>query len=128
MTEPFGPNWAVIILPYIDQQPLYNASNVAATRAGMGRRTPTRRSRTRRIATNYNMNWPTRPCARRGLTCPCAHRREPSSSNPFFTANDFTNYPGARAQLAGRPADAELGAPQLRREHAQTDVDNTVNG
>ena len=27
-TEPFGPNWAVMILPYIEQGTLYNASNV----------------------------------------------------------------------------------------------------
>src|SRR3981189_1404552 len=26
-TEPFGPNWAVMVLPYIEQQTLYNASN-----------------------------------------------------------------------------------------------------
>src|SRR5262245_62012368 len=29
-TEPFGPNWAVKILPYLEQQVLYNASNVNA--------------------------------------------------------------------------------------------------
>src|SRR5437868_2491777 len=28
MTEPFGPNWAVMILPYLEQSTLYNASNV----------------------------------------------------------------------------------------------------
>ncbi len=27
-TEPFGPNWAVMILPYIEQSSLYNSSNV----------------------------------------------------------------------------------------------------
>jgi prepilin-type N-terminal cleavage/methylation domain-containing protein/prepilin-type processing-associated H-X9-DG protein len=26
--NPFGPNWAVYLLPYIEQQPLYNAANV----------------------------------------------------------------------------------------------------
>jgi hypothetical protein len=27
-TNPFGPNWAVLLLPYIEQQNLFNASNV----------------------------------------------------------------------------------------------------
>jgi prepilin-type N-terminal cleavage/methylation domain-containing protein len=26
-TEPFGPNWAVMILPYLEQQSLYNSSS-----------------------------------------------------------------------------------------------------
>jgi prepilin-type N-terminal cleavage/methylation domain-containing protein len=30
MTEPFGPNWAVMILPYLEQRNLYNALNVTA--------------------------------------------------------------------------------------------------
>src|SRR5262249_45268926 len=29
-TTPFGPNWAVRILPYLEQQTLFNASNVLA--------------------------------------------------------------------------------------------------
>ncbi len=28
MTTPFGPNWAVMLLPYLEQQALFNASNV----------------------------------------------------------------------------------------------------
>src|SRR5437016_3381263 len=28
LTKPFGPNWAVYLLPYLEQQNLYNASNV----------------------------------------------------------------------------------------------------
>ncbi len=28
MTTPFGPNWAVMLLPYLEQQTLFNASNV----------------------------------------------------------------------------------------------------
>src|SRR5205823_1751744 len=30
LTKPFGPNWAVLILPYIEQDPLYRQSNAAA--------------------------------------------------------------------------------------------------
>jgi prepilin-type N-terminal cleavage/methylation domain-containing protein/prepilin-type processing-associated H-X9-DG protein len=30
MTLPFGPNWAVLILPYIEQSPLYNQTNPAS--------------------------------------------------------------------------------------------------
>ena len=30
MTLPFGPNWAVLILPYIEQGPLYQQANVAS--------------------------------------------------------------------------------------------------
>jgi prepilin-type processing-associated H-X9-DG protein len=36
LTRPFGPNWAVYILPFIEQSALYNQANVAAYKAIAG--------------------------------------------------------------------------------------------
>jgi prepilin-type processing-associated H-X9-DG protein len=34
ITEPFGPNWAVLLLPYVEQEPLYKQANVQAYPGG----------------------------------------------------------------------------------------------
>jgi prepilin-type processing-associated H-X9-DG protein len=46
---PFGPNWAVYLLPYIDQEPLYKQANVGDYMAGWNTNNPTLRDRWRSV-------------------------------------------------------------------------------
>ncbi len=54
--EPFGPNWAVMILPYLEQQVLYNASNVTGY-PGWGPIIPVAGVNTAPNAAMYNLDW-----------------------------------------------------------------------
>src|SRR5262249_3581172 len=59
-TEPFGPNWAVMILPYIVQAPLYNSSNVLGYPGWPGPYIPPGNPGGLSTAPNenlYNMDW-----------------------------------------------------------------------
>jgi prepilin-type N-terminal cleavage/methylation domain-containing protein/prepilin-type processing-associated H-X9-DG protein len=129
-TEPFGPNWAVIILPYIEQQSLYNACNVNGYPGWAGPyNNPTNPAQDAPNPTLYNMSWACNTVVSTWLgvfTCPTDPNN--STSNPFFTISDFTNFPGlAPNSLAGNPilnwARGNYGA-----NYGATDMDNTVNG
>ncbi len=95
-TEPFGPNWAVMILPYLEQQPLYNSANVPGYPGWSGPyNDATNPAQDAPNANLYNMSWASNTVVSSNLsvfTCPSDAYNSPS--NPFFTANDGTNFPG----------------------------------
>ena len=128
-TEPFGPNWLVMILPYIEQGPLYNNSNVigypgwAGPFAQIGAKSA--------ISPNlYNMDWANstlRSTRINAFLCPSDSN---NSSNPyFFTASDLAATP----QYA--PMDHRTGTPLLNWARGSygaisgaTDSDHMTNG
>ena len=129
-TEPFGPNWAVMILPYVEQQTLYNASNVIGYPGWAGPyNNPASPPNDAPNPANYNMTWAVNTVISASLqvfTCPSDPNN--SSANAFFSASDGMNFPGlAPNSLAGPPilnwARGNYGANQ-----GATDMDNTVNG
>jgi prepilin-type N-terminal cleavage/methylation domain-containing protein/prepilin-type processing-associated H-X9-DG protein len=106
-TEPFGPNWAVMILPFIEQQALYNASNVLGYPGWPGPyNDPTNPSQNAPNPQNYVMDWANttvRSTHMAVFTCPTDAFNGPDKV--FFTDSDFVNYP----QLA--PMDKKNGVP-----------------
>ena len=56
LTKPFGPNWAVSLLPYLEQQPLFNACNTIGYPGIPGPFT-TPDGNTVPNANLYNMDW-----------------------------------------------------------------------
>ena len=131
-TEPFGPNWAVMILPYLEQQGLYNASNVIGYPGWNGPYNPGPNPNTQTApnAQNYNMQWANstlRSTTLRAFTCPSDPYN--NSGNPFFTPADASNFPSIAPvnQQTGEVlinwARGNYGAVQ-----GATDSDHTVNG
>jgi prepilin-type N-terminal cleavage/methylation domain-containing protein len=94
MTEPFGPNWAVMILPYLEQQSLYNASNVVGYPGWAGPyNNPASPPTNAPSANQYNMDWANQTLRGTWLnafTCPSDSNN--NTGNPFFTASDATNF------------------------------------
>lgn len=97
-TEPFGPNWAVMILPYIEQQAIYNSSNILGYPGWAGPYSVAFAD----SAPNpnlYNMDWAcatVRTARINSFLCPTDPKNGPE--NPFFSTDDAANYP----QLAPR--------------------------
>jgi prepilin-type N-terminal cleavage/methylation domain-containing protein/prepilin-type processing-associated H-X9-DG protein len=131
MTEPFGPNWAVMILPYLEQQTLYNASNVVGYPGWAGPyNNPASPPTNAPNANMYNMDWANstlRGTRLNVFTCPSDSYN--TTSNPFYTSSDLANYPKIS------PMDARTGTPLLNwargnygANYGATDMDNTVNG
>jgi len=132
-TTPFGPNWAVKILPYLEQQTLFNASNVLAypTYNGPWTYQPTGGSYdTVDQAALVNMDWANATLRGTRLSvfvCPSDSYND--SSNPFLTASDSSTYAGITPvnQMTGEPllnwARGSYGANQ-----GATDTDHMVNG
>ena len=90
--EPFGPNWAVMILPYLDQQPLYNASNVTGYPGWATTVVPN--VNTAPGATMYNLDWANTTLRTTSLAvfvCPSDPNNTPA--NMFYQASDFQNFP-----------------------------------
>ena len=104
-TEPFGPNWAVMILPYIEQQNLYNNSNVVGYPGWNGPySTPGASSASN--ANLYNMDWANatlRSTRMSVFVCPTDANNQ--SSSFFFTASDLATYPSFA------PMDHRTGTP-----------------
>ena len=103
-TEPFGPNWAVMILPFLEQQNLYNSSNVIGYPGWAGPYAVPNAS----TASNqnlYNMGWACSTLRQTRLNvfvCPSDPNNTPSNS--FYSLSDAANYP----RLA--PTDQRTGA------------------
>ena len=92
MTEPFGPNWAVMILPYIEQSTIYNSSNVLGYPGWSGPYSVPNVS-TAPNANLYNMDWACATVRSSRLSvfvCPSDPNNTPS--NNFFSASDATAY------------------------------------
>lgn len=106
-TEPFGPNWAVMILPYLEQQNLYNASNVLAYPGWAGPyNNVASPAETAPNANLYNMDWANSTLRGTRLAvfvCPTDSYNGPDKF--FYTPSDFASYP----QLA--PMDQRNGVP-----------------
>jgi len=51
-TYPFGPNWAVYLLPFVEQAPLYDAARVCDYQAGYRANNPAQRDRWRGVVQN----------------------------------------------------------------------------
>jgi prepilin-type N-terminal cleavage/methylation domain-containing protein/prepilin-type processing-associated H-X9-DG protein len=131
MTEPFGPNWAVMILPYLEQSTLFNASNVNGYPGWDGPYNDiTKPPKNAPNANLYNMDWANTTLRTTWLnvfTCPSDPNNK--TSNPFYTSSDLASFPSIS------PMDPRTGTPMLnwaRGNYAAiqgaTDMDNTVNG
>jgi prepilin-type N-terminal cleavage/methylation domain-containing protein/prepilin-type processing-associated H-X9-DG protein len=104
-TEPFGPNWAVMILPYLEQQNLYNNSNVIGY-PGWNGPYSTPNVDTASNANLYNMDWANstlRSTRLNVFVCPTDANNQPGSF--FYTSSDLSTYP----QWA--PKDQRTGTP-----------------
>jgi prepilin-type N-terminal cleavage/methylation domain-containing protein/prepilin-type processing-associated H-X9-DG protein len=129
-TEPFGPNWAVMILPYLEQQPLYNASNVVGYPGWDGPYTASPPFVSAPNPNLYNMDWANQTLRSTNLNvfvCPSDPNNKPS--NAFFSQSDFANF----GQIA--PRDPRTNAPLLNWARGNygavqgaTDADHVVNG
>jgi prepilin-type N-terminal cleavage/methylation domain-containing protein/prepilin-type processing-associated H-X9-DG protein len=128
-TEPFGPNWAVMILPYIENQPLYNASNVLGYPGWPGPYSMPGAS-TAPNPNMYNMDWANQTLRSTRLNvfvCPTDSNN--NTGNFFYTPGDFANFP----QYA--PMDQRTNTPLTNWArgnygaiHGATDLDHTLNG
>jgi prepilin-type N-terminal cleavage/methylation domain-containing protein/prepilin-type processing-associated H-X9-DG protein len=128
-TEPFGPNWAVMILPYIEQSGLYNASNVLGYPGWNG---PYSQPNVDTAPNQqfYNMDWANSTLRSTRLAvfvCPTDSNNRPDSF--FYTPSDFASFP----QYA--PMDPRTKTPLLNWArgnygaiHGATDPDHTING
>ena len=94
-TEPFGPNWAVMILPYLEQSALYNSSNVIGYPGWGGPYNDiVNPAQTAPNANLYNMDWANSTMRSTQLSvfvCP-----EDAYNGPdkfFYTPDDFAKYP-----------------------------------
>ena len=104
-TEPFGPNWAVMILPYLEQQNLYNSSNVVGY-PGWNGPYATANANKAANANLYNMDWACSTLRQTRLNvfvCPTDANNQAGSF--FFTPSDLATYP----QWA--PMDQRTGTP-----------------
>jgi prepilin-type N-terminal cleavage/methylation domain-containing protein/prepilin-type processing-associated H-X9-DG protein len=94
-TEPFGPNWAVMILPYIEQQAIYNSSNVLGYPGWPGPyNNPLNPVETAPNANLYNMDWcntTVRSSRLAVFVCPTDPKNGTDAF--FYTPSDFQNYP-----------------------------------
>jgi prepilin-type N-terminal cleavage/methylation domain-containing protein/prepilin-type processing-associated H-X9-DG protein len=131
MTEPFGPNWAVMILPYLEQSALYNASNVVGYPGWAGPyNNPASPPSNAPSASMYNMDWANttlRSTRLNVFTCPSDPNNTPA--NAFFSSADLASY----SSIA--PMDPRTKTPLLNwargnygANYGNTDMDNTVNG
>ncbi len=128
-TEPFGPNWAIMILPFIEQQALYNASNVLGYPGWAGPYSVPGASSAPN-ASMYNMDWANatvRSTRVNVFVCPT----DPNNgADKFFcTPSDASNYP----QYA--PKDQRTGAiltnwarGNYGAVQGATDPDHVMNG
>ncbi len=146
-TEPFGPNSAVMILPDIEQQMIYNASNVPGYPGWSGPYNPggSVAPSDATNPTNYNMGW----AATTVVSTTMSVFVRPSdayntTANPFFTSNVET--PRARSRprfsrgsirsgtVADHLRDRQIGPPHHRPGSAdrliprRTEVASVVRG
>jgi prepilin-type processing-associated H-X9-DG protein len=130
-TEPFGPNWAVMVLPYLEQQTLYNASNVGAYPGWPGPyNNPVNPAQNAPNATAYNMDWANSTLRSTRLSvflCPTDPNNGPD--RVFFSNSDLQNYPGVA------PMDQARNMPLINwargnygSNQGASDADHAING
>ena len=107
-SEPFGPNWAIMILPFIEQAGLYNSSNVQGYPGWAGPYAVAYAS-TAPSQKLYNMDWcntTVRSTRLNVFVCPTDPKNDPS--NNFFQPSDITLF---TAQGVTYPQDQQKGIP-----------------
>ena len=129
-TEPFGPNWAVMILPYLEQQTLYNASNVTGYPGWNGPYTTPPPYDDAPNPQIYNMDWCNQTLRSTRLNvfvCPSDPNNIPA--NAFYSQGDWSNFSSVA------PMDERTGTPLLNWARGNygavqgaTNADNVVNG
>ena len=117
-SEPFGPNWAIMILPYIEQATLYNSSNVLGYPGWPGPYAVPYAS----TAPNqklYNMDWcntTVRSTRLNVFVCPTDPMNDPS--NNFFQPSDIALFTAAGGHVSSGSNEGnsahQLGTRQLR--------------
>ena len=130
-TEPIGPNWAVMILPFLEQTPLYNNSNVIGYPGWNGPYAVAGAS-TAPNANLYNMDWANstlRSTRLNVFVCPSDANNTPD--NMFFNNGDLLD--AAAAPYA--PMDQRTNTPLTNWARGNygavtgaTDHDHTLNG
>jgi prepilin-type N-terminal cleavage/methylation domain-containing protein/prepilin-type processing-associated H-X9-DG protein len=131
-SEPFGPNWAVMILPYIEQASLYNACNVAGYPGWAGPYSVPFASTAPNQA-NYNMDWANttvRSSRLNVFVCPTDAYNRPD--NNFYQPGDISLF--SAAGITG-PQDIARGIPLTNwargnygAVQGNTDPDHQING
>jgi prepilin-type N-terminal cleavage/methylation domain-containing protein/prepilin-type processing-associated H-X9-DG protein len=131
-SEPFGPNWAIMILGYIDQTPLYNSSNVLGYPGWPGPYAVANASTAPNQAA-YNMDWcntTVRSTRLNVFVCPTDPMNDPS--NNFFQPSDIALF---NAQGVSYPIDQAKGFPLTNwargnygAVQGNTDPDHQING
>jgi len=130
-SNPFGPNWAVMLLPYLEQQTLYNASNVtgypgfSATMSPDGIQVPNNNL--------YNMDWANstlRSTRLNVFVCPSDSYNDPS--NNFLSSSADVTDQYLSSTLPNDPRTGTLLLNWARGNYGAveggTDSDHTVNG
>ncbi len=127
--NPFGPNWAVMLLPYLEQQPLFNASNVLGYPGFPGPHGAPPPYSAVPNASMYNMDWANttlRSTRINALICPTDSNNNPS--NMFFNDPTFGTY-------GITPVDQRTGTPMMNWARGNygavqgaTDGDHVING
>ena len=131
-SEPFGPNWAIMILPYIEQPRLYNCSNVLGY-PGWAGPYAVANATTAPNQTAYNMDWcntTVRSTRLNVFVCPTDPLNDPS--NNFFQPSDIALF---SAQGITYPQDQAKGIPLTNwargnygAVQGNTDPDHQING
>jgi prepilin-type N-terminal cleavage/methylation domain-containing protein/prepilin-type processing-associated H-X9-DG protein len=131
-SEPFGPNWAIMILPYIELSTLYNSSNVLGYPGWPGPYAVAN-ANTAPNQTAYNMDWcnaTVRSTRLNVFVCPTDPKNDPS--NNFFQASDIALF---TAQGISFPQDQAKGIPLTNwargnygAVQGNTDPDHQING
>jgi prepilin-type N-terminal cleavage/methylation domain-containing protein/prepilin-type processing-associated H-X9-DG protein len=131
-SEPFGPNWAIMILPYIEQSTLFNSSNVLGYPGWPGPYAVAN-ANTAPNQTAYNMDWcntTVRSTRLNAFVCPTDPKNDPS--NNFFQTSDIALF---TAQGVTFPQDQAKGIPLTNwargnygAVQGNTDPDHQING
>jgi prepilin-type N-terminal cleavage/methylation domain-containing protein/prepilin-type processing-associated H-X9-DG protein len=131
-SEPFGPNWAIMILPYIEQASLYNSSNVLGYPGWPGPYAVPYAS-TAPNQNLYNMDWcntTVRSTRLNVFVCPTDAFN--STQNNFFQPSDIALF---AAQGVKFPQDVAKGIPLTNwargnygAVQGNTDPDHQING
>ena len=128
-TEPFGPNWAVMILPFIEQSSLYNSSNVIGYPGWAGPYS-TPNANKASSPNLYNMDWACSTLRQTRLaTFVCPTDANNQGGMFFFTSSDLSNFPSFA------PMDQRTGTPLTNWARGNygsiqgaTDTDHLANG
>ena len=131
-SEPFGPNWAIMILPFIEEAPLYNSSNVLGYPGWAGPYAVAYAS-TAPNPKNYNMDWcntTVRSTRLAAFVCPTDPKNDPA--NNFFQPSDIPLFMAAGINF---PQDQQKGIPLTNwargnygANQGNTDPDHQIGG